>query len=118
MATMNPKSRTKSMRVVVANEPLSYREVISGTLGKLRTDAEVIVVGPEALDAAVLRLLPQLVICNRVSAVIEEHVLVWAELYPDGSTASEVSILHKRSRMEEVRLEDLFSLLDRAASLA
>lgn len=116
MATLNPKSGTETMRVIVANEPLSYREVISGVLGELRPDAEIVTVSPEALDATVLLLRPRAVICNRVSPVIEEHVLVWAELYPDGGTVSEVSILRERSSVSDMRLEDLFAMLDRAAA--
>lgn len=116
MATMNPESQTKNMRVVVANEPLSYREVISGALDGLRPEVEITTVASEEMDAAVLRLRPRVVICSRVSAVVEEHVLVWAELYPDGSALSEVSFLNERSSVEDMQLEDLFDLLDRAAA--
>lgn len=117
MKTLGSENRTKMMRVLVANEPLSYREVISETLGELRPDAEVIEIPPEMLDDAVLRLNPDVVICNRASRVIEENVLVWAELYPDGDGVSHVSIFHERHSLEDMQLADLFDLLDRAALL-
>lgn len=114
MVTMNTENRTKTMRVLLANEPLSYREVMAGALDELRPGTEVVALSPEMMDAAVLRLRPQVVLCDHVSPVIEEHVLVWAELYPDGSGCSRVSVLHELSSVEDMQLEDVFALLDRA----
>ncbi len=67
------------------------------------------------VDDMVPRLNPDVVICNHASRVIEENVVVWAELYPDGDEASHMSIFHERHNLEDMQLADLLDLLDRAA---
>jgi hypothetical protein len=79
-------------RILVANEPRSYREVIAGTLQVLRPHLEVIVVEPEDLDRDVVRLAPNLVLCSRLSEAVEIHALAWVVLYPNGETRAVISI--------------------------
>jgi hypothetical protein len=58
------------MRILVGNEPRSYREVIAATLHQLRSHLEVIIVAPEDLDGAVVQSGPQLVLCSRLSEIV------------------------------------------------
>jgi hypothetical protein len=58
-----------SVRVLVANEPTIYREVISAALKELRPSVEVFAAASEDLDQEFLRLLPRLVVCSTLTAL-------------------------------------------------
>jgi len=73
------------MRALIANGPAMYREVISAALRELRPNIEIFTAEPEDLEAAFLRLRPQLVVCSRLTKRVELDAPVWVELYPDGA---------------------------------
>jgi hypothetical protein len=102
------------VRVVVANRPAVYREVISAALELLRPSAEVFVADPEDLDRECLRLLPQFVVCSRVTETVEKTVPAWVELYRKHGPVSEVSIRGRRTILESVDLAELLDILDEA----
>jgi CheY-like chemotaxis protein len=58
------------VRVLVANEPRSYREAFAFAFRTLRPHVEAIVVEPEALEREALRLRPDLVVCDRVTPAV------------------------------------------------
>jgi hypothetical protein len=60
-----------SRRILVANELPSYRQSIAIVIGELHPNVEVLEVHPEALDREVARVGPDLVICSRVTTVVE-----------------------------------------------
>lgn len=104
----------RGVRVVVANGPAVYREVISAALGLLRPHAEVFVADPEDLDRECLRLLPQLVVCSRVTETVEKTVPAWIELYQEHGPLSAVSIRGRRAVLDRVGLAELLDILDEA----
>ena len=55
------------MRVLMAIEPRSYREVIGEAIRGLRPHLEVVIVEPDALEPEMARLDPELVICSQPS---------------------------------------------------
>jgi hypothetical protein len=59
------------MRVLVANEPTIYLEVISAAFRVLRPGVEVFTAKPEDLDLEFSRLRPQLVVCSRLTRRVE-----------------------------------------------
>jgi hypothetical protein len=61
-----------------------YREVISAALRELRPGIEVFTADPENLEGEFLRLMPQLVVCSRLTKRVEREAPVWIELYPEG----------------------------------
>ena len=63
-----------------------YREVISAALRELRPGIELFTAEPEDLDGEFMRLLPQLVVCSRLTKRVECDAPVWIELYPEGSS--------------------------------
>lgn len=103
------------LRVLLANEPRSYRESIAAVFRQLRPDVDVEVAEPEALESSVSRLLPDVAICSRVTGGVRELVPVWVELYPGHSTRSVASERGKRTEYAEIQLGDLLSIVDRAA---
>ena len=50
------------MRILMANEPRSHREVFAGALRALRPHVEVITVKPDALEGEAPRLRPDAVV--------------------------------------------------------
>lgn len=106
------------MRVIVANEPEVYREVISAALKLLRPRAEVFTAEPRDLDRECLRLLPQFVVCSRLTEAVERMAPAWVELYPGHGSLSEVGVRGRRSVVERVGLADLLAVLDAAESPA
>ena len=104
---------TDRLRVLVANAPLSYRETMAATIRMLRPNVEVLLVNPEALDREVESLYPDMVLCSRVTPLVESRVSVWVDLYPDGDRLATVSIGGRRTETAGLELDDLLSIIDR-----
>ncbi len=106
------------LRVMVANEPRSYREAIATTFQLLRPDVEVAIAEPEAIDAETARLTPHLAICSRLTASVKTAVLAWIELYPEHESIARICVGGEHSTIVGIELADLLSIVDRAESLA
>ena len=101
-------------RVLVACHLTSYREALAGVFRELRPNVEVFETEMEDLDSEVGRLGPDLVVCNRVTARVENDVPNWVELYPFCEARSVVNLRGERTTIEEIQLSDLLSVIDRA----
>ncbi len=73
---------------------------------------------PEELEARILALAPNMVICSEVTSVVRERASVWVELYPNYGSSSVVGIEGRRTTIEEIQLSDLLSIVDSAERLA
>jgi hypothetical protein len=82
----------ESKRIVVANEPRSYREAMAVACRALRPEVEVILADPADLDAEVTRLDPQLVLCSRLTEGLRTGSRAWVVLYPGGETLAVIQI--------------------------
>ncbi|MDP9382347.1 MAG: hypothetical protein M3Q29_19855 [Chloroflexota bacterium] len=100
-------------RILVANEPRSYREVLAVAFEGLRPDTTVVCVEPDALDGEVERLDPHVVICSRLAEVAHARPLAWVALYPDGESRSIISIKgRERVTSDDVQLGCLLAVID------
>lgn len=99
-------------RVLVANEPRSYREAIAIVFRRMRPDIEVVVTDPDVLDADVERYAPNLVVCSRATEKVRSHAAAWIELHPGGEARSVVNIEGRRSTLNNLQLSDLLSAVD------
>ena len=106
------------MRVLMAIEPRSYREVIGEAIRGLRPHLEVVIVEPDALEPEMARLDPELVICSRPSIVATNGRPAWIEFRPYDQPAATIYVGGRRFELEEVELEDLLSVVDEAERLA
>jgi hypothetical protein len=77
----------------------------------------VITAEPEELEARILALAPNMVICSEATSVVRERASVWVELYPDYGSSSVVGIEGRRTTIEEIQLSDLLSIVDSAERL-
>ena len=85
-------SPMSKLRVLVANEPRTYREAMACAVRELRPNVEVLTVEPEALESEVKRGVPALVLCSRATSAVQESSLAWVELYPDGKPQATLSV--------------------------
>lgn len=106
------------VRVLMANEPRSYRESISEVLCAMRPDVGVTSVQSDILERSVERQEPHVVVCSEVVPIVLNTVPIWVELYPGHESKSIVSIQGERTEVEDIQLPDLLSIIDRAHELA
>jgi hypothetical protein len=99
--------------ILVICELKSYREAIAAAFRVLRPGVEVFEAEEENLDQEVGRLGPDLVVCSRLTARVEDSVPNWVELYPGCGSRSFVSLRGERSTIEEIQLSDLLHIVDR-----
>ena len=110
-----PENSDDRLRVILANDPRSYRESIAAVFRQLRPELSVEVVEPEALDGCVDTFRPHVAICSRITSGVRDRVPVWVELYPDHDARSVSHERGKRTEHAEIQLQDLLSIVDRAA---
>jgi hypothetical protein len=104
--------------IVVGNAPRAYREVLAAALMQLRPDMEVCAVDPADLDAKLLRLTPQLVVCSELTRAVEGGSFTWVLLYPDGATRAEICARGERTCVGDLEFAQLLDLLDQPQPLA
>ncbi len=102
------------MRVLLANEPALYREVVCAAFKELRPGVSVFTTEPEDLDSEFLRLSSQFVVCSRVTTLVKRDASAWVELYPDGTSRVIVGGLGRRSTLVGMNFATLLSILDNA----
>ncbi|HKH11463.1 MAG TPA: hypothetical protein VKA73_09990 [Rubrobacter sp.] len=107
-----------TVRVLVANEPRSYREAIAVVLRAV-CGPFIEVSEAEELDATALGARPHLVICSLATPAVREAVGVWVELYPGHGSLSNVGFHGEVSALEGMELPDIRSVVERTrAALA
>ena len=90
-----------------------YREVISATLRELRPGIEVFTAEPEDLEGEFLRLMPQLVVCSRLTQRVGLEAPVWIALYPDGASHAVVGNPDgSRTLLPGMNFDTLLAILD------
>ena len=107
-----------NMCILVANEPRAYREVMAAAFHELRPQHNVITVAPDDLDAEVVRLDPQLVLCSQLIPAVQVHPLAWVMLYPDGETRAEICIGGQFSTVADLEFNSLLAIIDQTEGLA
>lgn len=99
------------MRIVVAIEPRSYREVIGEAIQALRPHHDVVMVEPGALECEVARLDPELVVASQPNTVEPNGRPAWIEFRPyDQRTA--ICLDGGYSENASPELAELLSMVD------
>ena len=98
---------------MIANRPSMYREVISAALRELRPGIEVFTADPEDLEGEFSRLMPQLVVCSRLTKRVELEAPMWIELYPDGASHAVVGRADgSRTILPGIDFDTLLAIMD------
>lgn len=104
-----------AFRILVANEPLAYRETMAAALRCLRPDADVAEETAERLAAAPPALLPHLLICSDADLPNRIPARSWLLLYPEGAPAVVVCLNGDRREFPDISFDDLLAVVDGAA---
>ena len=104
----------ESKCVVFANEPRSYREAMAVACRVLRPEVEVILAEPADLDAAVVRLDPQFVLCSRLTEGLRTSSRAWVLLYPEGEAQAVISVAGHCVTTGDLGFAALAALIDQA----
>ncbi len=103
-------------RVLVTNEPRSYREAIAAvfrwTQPGLVVVVVVVAVEPDGLDAGVERCAPDLVVCSRETEKARGRAPARIGLYPEGEAGSVMIVDGEEQAVGNVQLSDLLSVVD------
>jgi hypothetical protein len=105
------------MRILVAIEPLAYREVISYVIRELRPHVKIVVADPRNLNREFSRLAPHLVVCSKLTALVEREAPAWVELYPEYGSQAIVRLAGEKSIFDGMDFNTLLSTLDEAERL-
>lgn len=100
--------------ILLANEPLAYRQALSRALQIERPHLQVLAVAPDELDGAVQNHAPLLVICDRLTQLVQQCVAAWVLLYPGGARSVTSSLAGEEERASDLDLAGLLVLVDRA----
>jgi hypothetical protein len=110
-------AQTCRLRLVVANDPRSYREAIATAIQRLQPDVEVMVVDPADLADQVELWRPHMVISSVPVARPGDYPLCWVALYPAGTTQVAVTVAGQQTWARDIDLAELLAIVDRTAAL-
>lgn len=102
------------MRLLVANDPRAYREALSATFTVLRPEIEVFTAKSGSLDREYRRLQPELVLCHRLTRLIEREAPAWILLYPKESSLTVTYLRGERNTVSNMDLDKLLAIIDEA----
>lgn len=106
-----------SQRVIVANVPRSYREVLTWAFEEFRPGVEVVSVDPPLNDHDIDQFAPQLVICSCLSRIVR-RAPAWIVLYPAGTSEAIVSLTGSHTILPSIDFHQLLDFVDQALGLA
>ena len=95
-----------------------YGEALAYALSKDRPSAEVVRVEPGDLDAEVEGFGPRLVVCNEATDEVRALAPSWVALSYPRAVEADVCLGWRRSKMEDVRVEDVLAVMDEAERLS
>lgn len=105
-----------TFRILVANEPRSYRDAITQVLQAMRPQFSAVSEEPADLDDVLRRHEPTLVLCSRVTDWLLANIPAWIILYPAGAPLVVASIGGKQRTLTDVDINDLLELVDESAT--
>lgn len=106
-----------ALRILLANEPLAYREILADAFREHRAGVEVLLVEPEALELGAISPGEDLVICSRLTRSVAADALAWVELYPGVAPWGVACVAGVRETIPGMGYQSLLAVIDRAAEL-
>lgn len=105
------------MRVLIALNPLMYRQTILFFLAEHRPLIDLKSADPADLDQELSSFSPDLLICHETIPAVRHHVVSQVEiLYSDGLDAL-VCVEDRESRINNIGVQDLLNAVDETAEL-
>ena len=104
-------------RIVLANEPRAYRDVMAAAFRDLRPELEIITVEPADLGAYLAQAEPAVVVYSQQGDGLPPRVFAWVLLYPDGENRATVSVAREETSYADMEFDQLLGVLDRTVAL-
>ena len=101
-------------QVLVANEPLLYRDLLDSVLPRLRPNLTVLLVDPADLDDAVARLRPQLVLCSELTDAVRQFATTAIVLDPSDTRREILTVEGQQQVLLNPQLAELLAAVDAA----
>jgi hypothetical protein len=101
------------VRILVAIEPLMYREVIALHFRQEHPRSEVVLASKQTLRAEAERIKPHLIVANEVPPELKERGF-WVEMPTGDMPVATISADGYSGTIHDVSLEDLLAVVDRA----
>ena len=114
VSLVHHEGMAEKLRILLANEPVAYREALAEFLREVRPHLEVLLVEPEALELGAVGPEGDLVVCSRPTRSVLDRAFAWVELYPNGGPLGTVSIAGSRSEVADMDLRGLLGIVDGA----
>ena len=108
----------ETLRILIANGPRSYREVIAAAVQALRPHIGVSTSEPDDLDGELARFKPHLVVCSQLTEPVRRAASAWVVLYPDGANHALLSVAGQQRTVADLQFDDLLAVVDQTAALA
>jgi len=109
----------QTMRVLIANTPLMYRESLALAIHRHNPDFEVMIADPESLDGEAERFAPQAIVRddNGLDVGAPDGVILWVGILIDDHLKARISVDGRATEIHEVSLEELMAALDETVKL-
>ena len=104
--------------ILVANHPITYREVLAASLAAMYPDVRVVQAAPEALGAALPGVAPVLVVCSRPLERSRTGGRPTIVLYPEGANLAVLTIGERSWTLPNPQLADVLAAVDVALASA
>ncbi len=104
-------------RIVLANEPRAYRDVMAAAFRSLRPEMEIVTVEPDDLGSYLAEAEPAVVVYSRQGDGMPPRVFAWVLLYPDGENRATVSVAREETSYADMEFDQLLGVLDRTVAL-
>ena len=104
------------VQILVANEPPTYRDLLSSELPRLRPNLTVLLVDPADLVDALVQMRPRLVICSELTDSIRQHATATLVLEPHGANQAILDVGGQQQGLLNPSLTDLLAAVDAAIS--
>jgi hypothetical protein len=102
------------VRILVAIEPLMYREVIALHFRQEHPRSEVVLASKQTLRAEAERISPHLILANEVPLELKERGVFWVEMPTGDVPVATISADGYSGTIHKVSLQDLLAVVDRA----
>jgi hypothetical protein len=109
--------KEQSMRILIANTPLMYRESLALAVHQHNPNFEVMIADPASMDGEAERFAPHALIRDDdgIEVASPDGVMCWVGIIIDNHLHARISLNGKVSEVHDVSLYELLAALDEAA---
>jgi hypothetical protein len=112
-AGLLPGEEVVVVRVLVAIEPMMYRQVLAFYFRQQRPLFEIVLTSPQTLQEEAKRKKPHLIVASEVPPELKK-LTFWVEVRPANGLVATIKADGYSTTIEDVSLQDLLAVVDKA----